>query len=155
MNGRLAFNLLLLAAAGYFVWSAMSFEPQARQIPLLVGVMVLVLQGIVTVRAAFATDSREVADGGEHGPPRADEGRRVAAACGWMVLFFALFAVIGTLAATFLFILSFLLGQRDVPWWKALAIAAVMAGAIWLLFARLMKFELYPGVLFGGALPPL
>ena len=155
MNGRLAFNLLLLAAAGYFVWSAVGFEAQARQIPLLVGVLVLVLQTIVTVRAALATNSVEVAEEGEHGPPPADEGRRVATACGWMLLFFAMFAVLGTLSATFLFILLFLIGQRDVPWWTSLGIAAVMSGAIWLLFARLMKFELYPGVLFGGALPPL
>lgn len=154
MRGRLAFNLLLLAAAGYFVWSAVGYEAQARLIPLLIGGMVLVLQAWVTVRAVMAGEPSEAEERAHEAPP-ANEARRVAAVSGWMLLFFALFTVLGTLAATFLFILLFLLRQPDVRWSIALAVAAIMSGAIWLLFVRLMRFELYPGMLFGGALPPI
>ena len=154
MNGRLAFNLLLLAAAGYFVWSALDYEGTARHIPLLIGGMVLVLQAWVTFRNATTPEPALVEDGHE-GPPPADEGKRVATAGGWMLLYLALFATLGTLAATFLFILAFLLAQRDVHWWIALAVATVTSGTIWVLFARLMRFELYPGILFGGTLPPI
>lgn len=37
----------------------------------------------------------------------------------------------------------------------ALGVAAGLSGAIWILFVRLMRFELYPGLLFGGTLPPI
>jgi hypothetical protein len=154
MMGRLTFNLLLLVGAVYFVWSATDFDRQARQIPLLIGVMVLVLQAWVTFKAVTAGDALAAEETSEE-PPPLDEARKVAAVCGWMGLYFVLFALIGTLPATFLFILAFLLMQPDVRWWIALAVSIATSGAIWLLFVRLMRFELYPGVLFGGTLPPL
>ncbi len=160
MSGRLAFNLFLLVIAVYFVWSTTGYEWQAQQIPFLVGGMVLVLQAWVTIRDVIAMESHGAMEAppgaaiAEASPP-ADAGRRVAAMCGWMLLFFALFVALGSLLAIFLFILAFLVAQRDVGWWKALAISAAMAGAIWLLFVRLMRFELYPGLLFGGDLLPL
>jgi hypothetical protein len=154
MSGRLAFNLLLLAAAAYFVWSATGYEPQARQIPILIGVMVLVLQAWVTIKEALATEPPPTPEGAEE-PPPTDELARVAAMCGWMLLYLALFAVLGTLAAGFFFIWLFLAAQKGVRWWTALAVALAMSAAIWLVFARLMRFELYPGILFGGTLPSL
>lgn len=158
MNGRLAFNLLLLAAAAYFVWSATGYEPQARYIPILIGAMVLVLQAWVTVRdlvaAARGAPPPAAGEGAEE-PPPADELARVAAMCGWMLLYLALFAAVGTLTAGFFFILLFLATQKGVRYGTALAVAGAMSATIWLAFAKLMRFELYPGILFGGTLPSL
>ena len=154
MSGRLAFNLLLLAVAAYFVWSAIGYEPQARLIPMIIGSMTLVLQAWVTIRDAIITEVVPAAESAENRPP-ANEAKHVAVMCGWMLLFLTLFAILGTLPAIFLFILLFLCMQRDVRWWTALTVAAATSGAIWLLFVRLMRFELYPGVLFGGDLPPI
>jgi hypothetical protein len=150
--GRLLFNIFLLALAAYFVWSAFSFDPQARQIPLLIGGMVLVLQTWVTIKAATAGEGPAETHEGD-GPPPANEAARVAAVGGWMVLFFALFMGLGTLPATFLFILLFLARQPGVSLVMSLGVAAAVSIAIWLLFVRLTRFELYPGVLFGGTLP--
>jgi hypothetical protein len=154
MNGRLAFNLLLLATAAYFVWSATGYEPQARYIPILLGVMVLGLQAWVTIREAVATEPPAGAESAEE-PRPPDELRRVATMGGWMLLYLTLFVLLGTLAATFLFILLFLLGQKGVRWWTALAVAGTMSATIWLVFVKLMHFELYAGILFGATLPPL
>lgn len=155
MKGPLAFNLFLLAAAVYFVWSAIGYGPEARRIPLLVGVIVVVLQVWVTVKDAVREKLvNAVVDSGDERPP-ANEMAHVAAMCGWMFLFFVLIAIFGTLPAIFVVILLFLLMQREVYWATALALAASVPGAIWLLFVRLMHFELYPGVLFGGTLPPV
>ncbi len=152
MTGRFAFNLLLLVFAAYFVWSATNYEPQARMIPLVIGGFVLILQSWVTIMDG-RTNSAPV----EHaeGAPPADEANRVAALTGWMVLFFGLFMLFGTLAAIFLFILLFLGLRRDVHKWIAFAVAGGMSLVVWVLFVRLMRFELYPGVLFGGSLPSL
>jgi len=153
MNGRFAFNLMLLAAAAYFVWSATGYEPAARRIPMLVGVLALALQAWVTLAEFLKPETPPALEGGDGLP--ADEGRRVAAMCGWMLLFFVLFAVLGTLVATFAFIFLFLASGKKLAWWGALGLAAALSAAIWLLFVRMMRFELYPGVLFGGTLPPL
>ncbi len=153
MTGRLAFNLLLLAFAAYFVWSAIGYEPKARFIPLVLGLLVLIAQGWVTFKEAMAAEPPAPQEG--HESPPAHEASRVAALSGWMVLFFALFLLLGTLPAIFLFIVLFLGLRRDVRKWLALAVAGGMSLAVWVLFVRLMRFELYPGVFFGGSLPSL
>lgn len=150
MNGRLAFNLMLLAVAAYFVWSATGYEPSARRIPILIGVLVLALQAWVTVKE-FARPASVPQEEGF--PP--GEWLGVVAMSGWMALFFALFAVLGTLIAIFAFIFLFLASRRRLAWWGAAALAGGLSGGIWLVFVRLMRFELYPGLVFGGTLPPL
>lgn len=153
MTGRLAFNLLVLAVVAYFVWNATDYEPQARTIPLVIGGFVLILQCWVTIKEATATEA--AAPSGTEEPRPANETSRVAALFGWMLLFFALFILLGTTPAIFLFIVLFLGLRRDVPKWMALAVAGGMSLAIWVLFVWLMRFQLYPGVLFGGTLPPI
>lgn len=146
MTGRLGFNLFLLAVAAYFVWSATGYEPAARRIPVMIGLIVLALQAWVTVRELRWRED------GQHLP---GEARRVLAMAAWMALFFVLFAVLGTLAALFAFLFLFLVSGKRLHGWGAAAVAGALSGGIWLVFARLMRFELYPGILFGAALPPL
>lgn len=153
MNGRFAFNLMLLIVVAYFVWSATGYEAQARRIPIMIGVLVLALQAWITFKEFFRPETSPPLEGGEERP--ADEGRRVAAMLAWMVGFFALFTLLGTLVATLAFIFLFLAWSKKLQWWGALGIAAGLCGAIWILFVRLMQFELYPGLLFGGTLPPI
>ncbi len=150
MNGRLAFNLLLLAAAAYFVWSAFGYELAARRIPILIGVLVLALQAWVTIRELRFSPAGE---GGKK--PPADEGRRVATMCGWLALYFLLFTLLGTLLATLGFVFLFLVQGRKLAWWGAAVVSGGVSGTIWLVFVHLMRFELYPGLVFGGTLPPL
>lgn len=145
MSGRLAFNLMLLAVAAYFVWSATGYEPAARRIPIMIGLVVLVLQAWVTLRELLKPQ-----DEGAHG-----EAQRVLAMAAWMGLFFVLFAVVGTLAAVLAFLFLFLVTGKRLPWWGAAGVAGALSGSIWLVFVRLMRFELYPGILFGATLPPL
>ncbi len=52
-------------------------------------------------------------------------------------------------------VVTALVADGVVRWWAAFSIVAAMSAAIWLLFAYLMRFGLYPGVLFGGTLPPI
>jgi len=139
--------------AAYFVWTAMGYEPAARRIPMLIGVLMLVLQAWVTVREFPKPEALPPLEGAEE--PAADEGRRVAAMFAWMAGFFAVFTLLGTLVATLAFIFLFLVSGKKLPWWGALGIAVGLCAAIWILFVRLMRFELYPGLFFGGTLPPL
>ncbi len=153
MSGRLAFNLMLLAVPAYFVWAAMGYEPAARRIPMLIGVLMLALQAWVTVKELVKPQAVAPLEGGEE--PPADEGRRVAAMFAWMAGFFVVFTLSGTLVATFAFVFLFLASGKKRAWPGALAIAAGLSAVVWVVFARLMRFELYPGLFFGGTLPPL
>ena len=110
MNGRLAFNLMLLTVAAYFIWAAMGYELAARRIPILIGVLMLVLQAWVTVKEFLKPEAIPPLEGGEGSP--AYERRRVAAIFAWMVGFFILFMLFGTLVATLAFIFLFLFAGK-------------------------------------------
>jgi len=154
VSGRLIFNLMLLAVAAYFVWAATGYDLQGRRIPIMIGIIVLMLQAWVTFQELLKPVTEPpLLEGAEELPP--DEGRRVAVMTAWMVGFFALFTVFGTLIATALFIFLFLVAARALRWWGALGIALGLSAAIWIVFVKALRFELYPGLLFGGTLPAL
>lgn len=154
MSGRLIFNLLLLGVAAYFVWAATGYDVQGRRIPIMIGVLVLMLQAWVTFQELVKPVTEPpLLEGAEELPP--DEGRRVAVMTAWMVGFFVLFTVFGTLIATAAFIFLFLVAARALRWWGALAIALGLSASIWIVFVKALRFELYPGLLFGGTLPAL
>jgi hypothetical protein len=166
MKSALVFHLLLLAVPVYFVWSAFSYSPQARYIPLIIGTLVLFFQIGVILRELFPTllrgaDVSILTLATNDDPPPAEvadepvlHGRRVAAMVIWMAFFFLLFSFLGSLPATFIFIFLFILISGRVPWWGALAVSAGMVVLVWGLFVAMMKFQLFEGVLFGGLVPP-
>jgi hypothetical protein len=167
VTGPFSFNLFLLAIPVYFVWSAFRYEPQARYIPLLIGVFVLILQIWVAVVEWFPAFVRvfdapltSFGPGAGRGPSEATDPlgssqkrRRVAVMMIWMAVFFLLLYFLGTFPATFGFIFLFLLISGRVPWWEGLAVSAGVVGIIWVLFNAMMKFELFQGILFGALVP--
>jgi hypothetical protein len=150
MSVRLVFNLMLLGVAAYFVWTASGYEPAARRIPIMIGVLVLALQAWVTLKEYLKPEALPPEERFSPG-----ERRGVAFMAAWMALFFLLFALLGTVVAVLIFIFLFLVSGRRLHWWGAAALAGGLSGGIWLLFVRMMRFELYPGLVFGGTLPPL
>lgn len=72
----------------------------------MIGALVLALQAWVTFKEFLKPETSPPLEGGEE--LSADEGRRVAAMFAWMVGFFALLVLLGTLVATAAFIFLFL-----------------------------------------------
>jgi hypothetical protein len=64
--------------------------------------------------------------------------------------FVAAFALIGALYAIPLYVFAATRWRGERPVAVCLISAACTLAGIWLLFSRLLRLELYPGLLFGG-----
>jgi len=69
----------------------------------------------------------------------------------WVSGFAAALVLIGILYAVPLYVFSSLFFRGRRPLVFALAVSAGATAMIWLLFVVVLRLELYPGVLFGGA----
>ncbi len=69
----------------------------------------------------------------------------------WVAGFAAALVLIGILYAVPLYVFSSLRFQGRRPLVTCLGVSATATAMIWLLFAVVLRLELYPGILFGGA----
>jgi len=76
--------------------------------------------------------------------------RRQIAAAAWVAGFTIGLALIGILAAVPLYVFASLRLRGRRPYGVCLAISAGTASAIWLLFAVVLRIDLYPGLLATG-----
>jgi hypothetical protein len=146
------------AAAGVYLAAAYGYSAEARAAPLLIGWAVVALAALdVTSRTQTALGSaltrwlNPVA-----ARTRAGHGRSAypvtqqVAAIAWIAGFVLGFALIGALYAIPLYVLAATRWRGGRPWLVCAISAACTLGGVWLLFSRLLRLELYPGLLFGG-----
>ena len=69
----------------------------------------------------------------------------------WVAGFAAALVLIGILYAVPLYVFSSLYFRGRRPLLLAIGMSAGATAMIWLLFAMVLRLELYPGILFGGA----
>ena len=72
-------------------------------------------------------------------------------AVAWIAGFAAAMVLIGILYAVPTYVFSSLLIQGRRPFIVCAGVSALTTAMIWLLFAIVLRLELYPGILFGGA----
>jgi len=146
-----------LFAAGFLVLTY-QLPLSARSTPALVGWITL---GLATVDILSRT-------GGEFGPalmravnpaglkPRSDAPTHTTAdlvtGIGLIAVLVALFIVVGVLPTTALFTFGALTLAYRSELIRNAAIAGAATLGVWLLFAILLRLQLYPGLLFGGML---
>ena len=154
-SGRLFFHLLLLYFPAYFFWSALSYDARARLIPTLVSAVVFALQFAVIAgecRKAVVGRGRSDSEPGEE-LLIGREVLQVAIIGVWTLLFFFSIYFVGFLPGAFLFFLFFLRACGRTSWFMAVGGATVLVVFIWCLFVKLLRFELFAGVLFGAVTP--
>jgi hypothetical protein len=71
-------------------------------------------------------------------------------AIAWIAGFVAAFALIGAALAIPIYVFAATRWRGNRPYGVCLLSAALTLAAVWFLFARLLRLELYPGLLFGG-----
>lgn len=150
--------LAAAAAAGAYLTAAYGYSADARAAPLLIGWSVVAL-------AALDIASRTQTPLGRAlmrwlnpvaGRPRTGHGHapypltRQVAALAWISGFVAAFALIGALYAIPLYVVAATRWRGGRSWVVCALSAACTLGGVWLLFSRLLRLELYPGLLFGG-----
>jgi Flp pilus assembly protein TadB len=152
---------VLAASAGY--------GPRARMVPVPVAVFALILALVQLVwQNLRSTDELQVdllavltrrgqkesavpgvtdtMDQAGHSNARIRQ-RRVAIACGIVVLFLALVLLVGPIAAIFVFTAGYFLLSGHYSWFKALLYTAMFTAGIYLLFVVALDIQLYHGVL--------
>jgi Tripartite tricarboxylate transporter TctB family len=150
--------LAAAAAAAAYLFAAYGYSPEARAAPLLIGWSVVALAALDFASRTQTPVGRTLTRW--FNPvavrPRSGHGHtfypltRQITAIAWIAGFVAAFALIGALYAIPLYVLAATRWRGGRPWLVCAISAACTLGGIWLLFGRLLRLELYPGLLFGG-----
>jgi hypothetical protein len=127
-------GLLLCIFAGYIIM-CLGFGPNARLVPLPMAIFGFVLVAVQIIRQNLgSTDT-------------AQDSRRELWAFGGVVIFVCLIALLGPIAAVFLFASGYLFLSRHAGIGKAVAVAGVFTITLYLLFVVGLQLQLYHGIL--------
>lgn len=164
VKGTIIFALLLLAISLFFVLGSLSYDPVARQLPLVVGIPVIVLLLLQILMQLFPKsfarlerlDSRQViqvdqslmAQAKAVRAPREEKGRELEY-YGWIGGFLLAIYLMGYLTAIPLFLIGLLYLRLKEKLWVSLVVAAVMWAVAYIGFIQLMEVPLFKGVLWG------
>jgi hypothetical protein len=148
-----AFTVVLwLLAIGYTA-IAFGFPESARELPLLVGIALVVLSTIDLVSMTetdIGVALRKLNPSGAPADQTVPEFSvyRQRLAWGLVIGLVVALLLIGSLAATALYVAGsvYLLGRR--PLLMSLAMGLIVAGSCYLLFDLALQVSLYPGLLF-------
>lgn len=149
-----ALGLLLLTAA--YLAIASTYRPQARAFPAAVAsimLVLLVLDLASRTRTRIGTTLLRWLNPGALAPaqvpqrPAASPGSEVAAAL-WMLGFAAALVLLGILTAVPIYVYMAMRLRARRSFLVSAAIALGVSLFVWLLFAVLLRIDLYPGVLF-------
>ena len=148
--------LAAAATASLYLAAAYGYSSDARAAPLLIGWSVIVLAALdfasrtqTAVGAALTRWLNPVGTDRREGHAAYSVTRQITAIA-WIAGFVAAFALIGALYAIPLYVFAATRWRGGRPWLACALSAAVTLAGVWLLFAKLLRLELYPGVLFGG-----
>jgi Tripartite tricarboxylate transporter TctB family len=150
--------LAAATVAGAYLMAAYRYSPDARAAPLLIGWTVMALAALDFVSRTHTSLGQALTRwlNPVASRPRAGHGHaaypltRQVAAIGWIAAFVAAFALIGALYAIPLYVIAATRWRGGRPWLVCVVSAACTLAGVWLLFSRLLRLELYPGLLFGG-----
>ncbi len=146
--------LLWLVSIGYTAM-ALGFPAGARELPLLVGFVLVVFSTIDLISITETPIGRRCRTLNPAGAPpvqasnaEAYSRRRQITAWALIAALVVLLLLIGALPATALYVATtvFLLGRR--PLLMAIVLGVVVAGACYLLFDLALRVDLFPGLLF-------
>jgi hypothetical protein len=154
----LASALFVLFASVAFLFWARTYSGQSRAMPELVAWATIVLASIEVVIQFDTAPSRwlrrlvsakRIVEWKMEGEENATLGN-VLRAIGWVVGYTVVLYFLGFLIATPIYVLLYMIFHGGHSVRNGVLTAAGTTLAIWLIFAVLFKYPLYPGVLFGG-----
>jgi hypothetical protein len=132
-----------LPAAGLAIFTALflatayGYPSQARTFPVAVAWVTLFLVALDISKSRLNPGAAE-----EDSRPL---GSQISAVI-WLALFAVLLVLVGILYAVPLYIFASLRFRGGRSWFTSLWTAAVVTGGIWLLFAVVLRLDLYPGL---------
>lgn len=156
ISARQVFDIALVLVLAGVVYTAMGYNSQARLMPLLVGVPVLVLAVLQTINdfrsqpkpkagASQVADAVDIAQ--REGTARVTGLAGTLAVYGWVLLVFVMIYLIGFVATTFLYTLLFMKVRSRMGWGISLGVSAGFLAFMYLLMIMALQVQLYDGIL--------
>jgi len=148
--------LLFLLSAGFLI-TAYSFNPSSAAMPILIGWAMLILTALdlaTRLRTplgdaiARALNPSSLVETPETPIPRRTLRQSIAVAA--LVLFVTAMVLIGVLPSVPVFTLIALRFGAGKTWLFSLIGAVSMVVLVWVVFARLLGLDIFPGLLFDG-----
>jgi hypothetical protein len=148
----------LLGITGVYLATAYNYSADARAVPAGVAWVMLVL---VVLDLVSRTQTRigiavmhwlnPAGDAVNQKDAKRYPALKQIAAVAWVAGFAAALVLIGIIYAVPLYVFSslFFQGRRPLP--VCVGVSAAATAMIYVLFAVVLRLELYPGILFGGA----
>jgi hypothetical protein len=143
-----AIGLMLSAAAVLLLVSAYSYSRASGIFPIFVGWIFLSLalvELVLQVRALQRQKKTMAAD-----DPMLPATRRDILGGVWLCALVGLLFAVGFLIATPVYVFSFLWLDAKRGFYQSLIFAALATAFIYVIFVFLLKYKLYPGLLFAG-----
>lgn len=143
-SASIGLSIFVMAISGYGVFAATAWPWKAALFPLAIGIPLFCLAATELLwtlfgRPAAATDSSEIiATGG---------GRRILAAAGWMLGFFAAIMLLGFPIAVPLFLALYLKLQGGEGWVMTIVITVAVSALFYGLFDALLHLPFPAGLL--------
>ena len=151
LRGDQLFPAVLLIFAALYLALDLTYKPNLRAAPGMVATIIILLLVIDVLSRLDTPLGRALR--ARLNPP-AEHAFHPAAreleAMLWVASFAAALMVLGILFGVPVFVFAFMRLRGRRPIWAALAGSAAMMLFIWLLFAQLLRLELYPGLIVGG-----
>ena len=149
--------VVLVLSIGYLPW-AYSYDAQGQLVPVLIGWLLLGLSVLDIVahtdthigRTLFGLVSGRAMDAGNEEPGTTHGFRRQAVAVLWLIAFLASVGLVGFLITVPIYVLAFMTIQGRKPLKQSIFAAVVVTLVIWVAFDVLLRYEVYPGILFEG-----
>jgi len=147
---------ILVLSVG-FLLSAYGYEGRTRQVPVLVGwvLAALCILDVIAASGTRAGDAVRAFFTGTIAGERSDElwdypVGKVIIAMAWPTAFLVVVVLIGLVAAIPIFVFLFVLIQGRSKVQRALLASAITTGCIYVLFEKVLNYEMYQGILFAG-----
>ncbi len=154
--GYLPALVLFLLSAGYLA-TAYGYSADSRAMPVLVAwsMLVLLLLDLASrtqtpLGHALTRWLNPAAERADDAAANGNTMRRQVAAVSWLAGFVVALVLIGVLYAVPLYVFASMRLRGRRSYLVSLAGAAGMVLIVWLLFAVLLRLQLYPGLLFGS-----
>jgi len=141
---RHIFNLLVVVLLLIYVITAMGYNRQARLMPLVVSIPILILAIIQTIRD-FRASRQTASERDEAKPPDKVRFAKEVNAFLWAISLFVAIYLFGFVLTTFLFTFLALRVRSRFSWKSSVGVSLGCFAFLWIVMVYGLKVDLYPG----------
>ena len=156
-RGMVPALIVLSLSVVYLPW-AYSYDPEGRAVPVLVGWLTVGLAALDIMtqtntpfgRYLFQLLSGRAMDAGLKEPGAEYTFGRQFVAVLWLIGFVGAVTLVGFLITVPIYVLVFMKFQGRKSLRQSIIAAVVITAVVWVMFEGLLRYEVYPGILFEG-----